>query len=324
MVELLSMRLRRPAVWLAVGAIVICVGARATPAYGGVAEREFVEIHFETELLSLDLTGPPIAMPLASDPGFALPDTIEGYGFVDSLVHLSLSSEAGGPRSLGHAWAYSAEFGVDGVPTGDDDDDVVAQQIDPNELDGQLFFVDSFFDVFFDITVTDVDSRAGRDFAGMPDGASIMLPNNGPAQMWSFYDAVFDKDAPTYGLIPPPEVAPYIGHFNIEIPLGGDINGNGENDKIKFTVATHAAGDGNRVFVSQHDGTIIEHFDSAAVLDGLVVDESTDPPFSISLTGPTTAQSLLLNPVPVPGAVWLGLSLLGGMGAVGAIRRRKH
>jgi PKD repeat protein len=37
-------------------------------------------------------------------------------------------------------------------------------------LDGEQFFVDSFFDVFFDITVTDVDARPGRDYAGQPDG----------------------------------------------------------------------------------------------------------------------------------------------------------
>ena len=60
-------------------------------------------------------------------------------------------------------------------------------------------------------------------------------------------------------------------------------------------------------------------------MGGAVVDEDVDPPFTIGLTGPTTVSSTLLNPVvPLPGAVWLGLSLLGGMGAISAIRRRKH
>jgi len=59
-------------------------------------------------------------------------------------------------------------------------------------------------------------------------------------------------------LIPPPETDPYIGHFLVEIPLGADINGNGENDKIKFTLASHSAGDENRTFIVLPDGTVIE------------------------------------------------------------------
>ena len=221
----------------------------------------------------------------------------------------------------------------------DADDGGDPAPIDPNELDGQQFFVDSFFDVFFDITVTDVDDRPGRDYAGQADGASFTLPDNGLANMWTNYQAIFDKDAPNFGLIPPPEIAPYIGHFAIEIPLGGDINGNGEDDKIKFTLASHAVGDTNRTFVVLPDGTVIDQFDSAAFLEGSVVDVSTDPPFTLGtgslvapgfgvggLTGPTTATSTLLNSVivPLPAAAWLGLAMLGGLGVIGRLRRRKH
>ena len=159
----------------------------------------------------------------------------------------------------------------------------------PSALSGtRRLGYENSFDVFFDITVTDVDPRSGRDFAGQPDGVSIALLNNGPAHMTSAYQVVFDKDAPNFGLIPPPETAPYIGHFNIEIPLGGDINGNGENDKIKFTLATHAVGSENRTFVVLPDGTVIDQFDSAAYLAGAVVDESADPPFAIGTIDPTT------------------------------------
>ena len=170
--------------------------------------------------------------------------------------------------------------------------------------------------MFFDITVEDVDPRAGRDYAGQPDGASILLPDNGPAHMESQAGTcfrgdpvIFDKDAPNFGLIPPPESAPYIGHFLIEIPLGGDLNGNGEPDKIKFTLVTHSVGGENRTFIELPDGTVIDEFDSAAFLEGAVVDESTDPPFTIgaqlpsglpdpaAFGGPTTASSTLLNEV---------------------------
>ena len=140
--------------------------------------------------------------------------------------------------------------------------------------------------------------------------------------MQNFFKAVFDADAPNFGLIPPPEANPYIGHFVIEIPLGGDINGNGIDDKIKFTLVTHSVGDGNRTFIQLPDGTAIDQFDSGAVLEGLIVDESTDPPFQIgaflsnglpdphSFGGPTTASSSLNNPL-VPEPTTIGLAAAG-------------
>ena len=51
----------------------------------------------------------------------------------------------------------------------------------PVKWDGQEFFVASFFDVSFDITVTDVDDGVGRGYAGQPDSASFTLIGNGPA-----------------------------------------------------------------------------------------------------------------------------------------------
>lgn len=295
-------------------AAALCVCAFVFSSWLGTLQAEIIA--FDTELLSLNLTGPTVGLPLASDPGNALDDSISGYGFVNSSVSITLSSQRSvspGPRSLGQAIARLGigETAVQLPPL---------EPIDPDALDGQIFFVQSFFDVFFDITVTDVDGRLGRDFAGAPDGATIVLQDIGPANMQNLYSVVFDKNAPNFGLIPPPEAAPYIGHFNIEIPLGGDINGNGEDDKIKFTLASHAAGDANRTFVILPDGTVIDNFDSTANLDGAVVDISTDPPFTLSLAGPTTASSILLNPsaVPEPSSLMVG-SLLG----LGLLARRR-
>ena len=239
----------------------------------------FVQLDFDTALTSLSLVGGPFPMPLASDPGNLLGDSISGYGFVNAQVSITLSSQRlinPGLPSLGHAFAYNRGLADGGQGGGI----ILPQPIDPNALDGEQFFVSSFFDVYFDITVTDIDPRPGRNFAGQVDGASIPLLNNGPANMQSFYQVIFDKDAPNFGLIPPPQADPYIGHFDIEILLGGDINGNGENDKIKFQLASHAAGDGNRQFITLPNGTVLDMFDSAAFLAGAVVDVSTDPPFT--------------------------------------------
>ncbi len=293
-------------------------------------------LEFDTELVSLDLSGGPFPIPLASDPQNLLGDSIEGYGFINSEVRITLSSERGGPASFGKAFAFN-EFLEPAANGGSG-----LEPVNPSALDGQTFFVDSFFDVFFDITVTDVDTRPGRDIAGKTDGASVQLLDNGPARLSSFHVVLFDEDAPNFGLVPPPEAGPYIGHFDIEIPLGGDINGNGINDKIKFTVATHAVGDENRTFITLPDGTVIDEFDSAAFLAGAVVDETTDPPFTIGAClvslnpdgscsapnpavfgGPTTATSLLLNPaapVPEPGTLALFIFGLAGMGY---LRRRR-
>lgn len=268
-----------------------------------------VEIVFDTELLALSLGGGPFPMPLGP-----------GYDTVASLLAVTLSS---GERSLGQAIARNSVDEAITVLNGN-------EPIDPDALDGQQFFVQSFFDVFFDITLTDVDTA--KDYAGQAPGAILVMPDNGPANMQSFHSAVFDKDAPNFGLIPPPESAPYIGHFQIEIPLGGDINGNGEDDMIKFTLATHAVGDENRTFIILPDGTVIDNFDSTASLEGAVVDLSTDPPFGpFTLTGPTSASSKLQNPIATPdgGATWLllGVSSLGllvaGGGWVRAIDPRK-
>lgn len=288
----------------------------------GIVE-EPLFLNFETELKELNLTGGPFPLPLASDPGNSLGDSIEGYGFVDSQVAVQLSSQRlanPGQPSLGQACAFSGlaaatadgeGLGVTGSFCPPDPPPITPQDI--QDLDGQAFFVDSFFDVFFDITVTDVDPRAGRDYAGQPDGASIQLPDTGPAQVFSSYTRIFDEGAPNFGLIPPPEESPYIGHVQIEIPLGGDINGNGENDKIKFTLVTHSVGGENRTFIQLPDGTVIDEFDSGGLIEGLVVDESTDPPFTVGAIradglpdpsvfgGRTTASSRLLNPqIPEP------------------------
>ena len=288
--------------------------ATTTPAIAQPGD--FTHLVFDTELTSMTLSGGPVGMPLASDPGNALGDSIDGFGFVNSLVQVTLSSQrpvSPGPRSLGQACAFEGspaatarrwQCGSETPP------------VDPAEHDGEPFFVSSFFDVFFDVTVTDVDARPGRDYAsGTP---VIQLTDIGPANMQTIHNAIFDADAPNFGLIPPPEASPYIGHFGIVIDLSTvfgmtvDINQNGDPDVLKFTLATHAAGDENRTFITLPDGTVIDSFDSTANLRGAIQDASTDPPFIMDLSGPVVASSQLQNPV-VPEPAALVLLALGGL-----------
>jgi len=325
-------RLFRPLMIVAVSGV---VGTMASPVVA-VDIDELVWLQLNTSLEELNLTGGPFPIPLAADPANLLGDSIEGYGFVDSVVTVTLSSQRvvpPGPVTQGEAIAYLQGFPGKAAPGGQGD----PPPIDPAELDGGYFFVDSFFDGFFDITVTDVDSRPGRDFAGQPDGVTMGLYNNGPSRMLSNYMAIFDKDAPNFGLFPPPETDPYyIENSQIEIPLAGDINGNGENDKVKFTLVTIPLGDENRTFIELPDGTTIDMCDSGALLEGVIVDESTDPPFTIGATlpnglpdpsvfgGPATATSQLANPVlPEPSTfILLGTGL--GLLLVSGYRGRKR
>lgn len=139
------------------------------------------------------------------------------------------------------------------------------------------------------------------------------------------------KTPPNFGLFPPPEADPYLA-FNIEIPLGGDINQNGEDDKIKFTLIRNSVLDENREFLPLRDGAVDNHFDSAAILEGAIVDLSSDPPFTIgallpnglpdydAFGGPTTATSNLENSiVPVPPTVLL---LASGLIGLAGFRRK--
>ena len=234
---------------------------------------------WQTELLSMSLSGGPFAIPLGP-----------GYAEVDSTIAISESSTR---RSLGMARATPAGGGP----------------IDTSA--GQQFFVDSFFDVFFDITLTDVDP-VDNYFNGAPVLGPIGL---GPAHMDFNEIRTSNGVGPTFGLIPPVGDA-YLGHFDIKIKFGVNFGGGSEPDILEFTLATHTVGNITNTFIEGN--TQEDTFDSTLAVNGLVHDQTADPEFSFTLTGPTTARATL---VPSPGTLSLMLTGLG-LGALRFFRRR--
>ena len=188
-------------------------------------------------------------------------------------------------------------------------------------LNGDLLRVSSFFDVFFEVSLTDVDpvNNYQGPSGGLPDGVTLgPIPNGTSASVQFDGTCVADLSKVNYGCLPPTGNA-YIGHFKVVIPLGFDINGNAADDVIQFTLATHNVGAVTNTSVS--GANALDTFNTTLDLEGLVQDAQTDPPFTLQLTGPTTASQNIVVPavVPEPGSAGL---LLIALAMLRAGRRR--
>lgn len=290
--------------------------AGAATVFGGVGP-------ITTELTDFQLSGGPVGMPLGSDPGNAMGDSVDGFMFVQSTIEIRESADK---QSLGQAFisplepsfaAFAGEGGGGGSTINN----------------GDPVLVESFFDVFFDVTFTDVDSRPGRDYAtGTP---TIQINGLGPANMslggpeGGGVIAIADTSKPNYGVLPPTGEA-YIGHFNIVVDLSDvfgqtvDINQNGDPDVLKFTLATHQVGDVTNTFIDGAD--LVDEFNSNLDLNGAILDSLADPPFTISLSGPTTArQQILVSAALVPEAsTWAWWSIMAVTLAIAGSWRRRQ
>ena len=184
---------------LAIAALAV-VAVSATSARAGVPPIATLQLTYETEIVSMDLSGT-FPLPLADE-----------WKNVVSEMRLSES-----PALASTGQAFATYTGVGSNPA-------TAADIQ----DGDEFFVDSFFDVFFDIEIEDVDPVA--DFGG---GLPALLGpfSGGPAHM-SLGGAdgtaqsirIADTSKPNFGLFPI-DGDVYLGHVEVDIPLPVSIGG---------------------------------------------------------------------------------------------------
>lgn len=239
--------------------------------------------------------------------------TGDGYGWVKSNIRIDLSSVH---QSIGSAsLIVPFGFGPDGEPAG------AAAAAGGcfageggqagNVGTGDTVCVDSFFDVFFDVTITDVDTTAGFFDGGGP--LMLVGVDIGPMFMQFFGECIADTSLPNLGCLPPVGF-PYISHFEIAMDLP-DVNHNGFDDVMKFTFGAHNVGDVTNTFVDGQQ--VIDEFGSTIAGDGAVMDAIADPPFNFTLTGPTTASQGIVYPnssIPEPTTFALfgaGIALMG-------------
>jgi hypothetical protein len=156
-----------------------------------------------------------------------------------------------------------------------------------------------------------------------------VLLDQGPMHLSQFGSnlCIADTSQPNLGCLPV-EGDAYIGHFEVVVPTGVDINGNDPGtgnpadylDVLKFTFVQHQVGDVTDTFILP--GVVQDTFDSTIDGNGLVEDAKDDPPFIFVLTGPTIAQQGIVYPAQAPEPASIAL-LAGGIGLLGFRRRRK-
>ncbi|MCL4798022.1 MAG: PEP-CTERM sorting domain-containing protein [Burkholderiales bacterium] len=261
------------------------------------------------------------SVPLASDPGNALGDSVDGYGFVDATATISASptESSGGVTTIGF------------------------------DVSTLMVSVSSVFTLHLDLALEDADARAGRDFAtGSPVTPTRLSPLvieiAGELDLLALLDALAAlpgdaTEAEQYNAILAAAAATATVTHTItdaKYALGVDVNGNGTSDVMTLgttdldTTALEldfTDGDLEALVTAILDGTltdplVIEAGVSVAGLGltfmGDVFDETADPPFSISFVDVTIASDAASVPEPSS----LPLLLAAGLGLILLARRR--
>lgn len=243
--------------------------------------------------------------------------TGDGYGWVKANIAITLSTTipSTGQATLGKPTFFGEGAVPDGLGCS------FGESSSGDVENGDTVCVDSFFNVFFDVTISDIDGTAGF-FNGLGP-ASFGLNAQGPLFMEFQGECIADTSKVNFGCLPP-EGSPYIGHFKIDAPLGVDVNGNGPLDFLHFVFGSHNVGGVTNTFVDGNQ--VIDEFGSTIAGTGSVDDIETDPPFVFTLTGPTTAsQSPTFGPsVPEPSYLLLLSAGFGLMATYGRGQRKRH
>jgi len=292
-----------------VAAMLVCLTA------GRYAEAGSIIVNVDTELVTMTLTGP-ADVPLGSDPSKTHPDSQDGFLPVRSFVTITESPTL---TSAGNT--------------------VIVMNLDTSDMadlrvTGTL---DSSFDFFLDLQIDDDDDAF--DF-GADLGNSVSLPAD-PAQpltvtLSSTFDfslnellAGSDLSFGDLGVVTSSTTVKYL--------LGADVNENTYNDVLKLTASGLDFGldelsfSDTAILIDEND--LLDFFSgnlagdleigftgslgitsTTLAFDGLVLDENTDPPFTMTVSGATS--------VPEPSTfVLAALGLLGFLGS-GWRRRR--
>jgi hypothetical protein len=233
------------------------------------------------DLSSVNLTGTG-AIPLGRAGG-------GGYQFVDSQVVISAS--AGGVATL----------------TSGENDPIIVQ--------GTPLSLRITFTATGSLSFTDIDPV--NDYFGLPstfERTNVMVSNI----VEEAGVCIADLTKPNYGCLPPMGL-PFTGITGLRVDLPVDIDGNGLLDKILINPLMHEVGE--ILSTTGTPSTVTTTYTLNSILNGAVLDQASDPPFTINLTGPVTGtQTIVVNPIPEPGTYLLcGLALAGLV----AVRRRK-